>query len=175
MKSIANLSQGDVEAVLSIIDRMTNVDVQIEVDGMKLHVRKFSDKGTANLPDTVSPQSTTAHTETGLPSHALQPETPASANALTTVANDTPSAAGTGLLEIRAPMLGRFYRAASPSEPPLADVGSKVGPEDPVCVIEVMKLFSTIPAGITGTIVEIVAADGELVECDAVLFRVRPQ
>ena len=80
-----------------------------------------------------------------------------------------------GLLEIRAPMLGRFFRASSPSEPAYVEVGSRVQPEDTVCMLEVMKLFNTVPAGVAGTIVEILVENGAMVEHDAVLFRVRPE
>jgi acetyl-CoA carboxylase biotin carboxyl carrier protein len=72
-------------------------------------------------------------------------------------------------------MLGRFYTASSPSEPPFVQIGSKVGPDDTVCMLEVMKLYNTIPAGITGTVVEILVETGTMVEEDAVLFRVRPE
>ena len=72
-------------------------------------------------------------------------------------------------------MLGRFYCASSPSEPAYVEVGSKVKSEDTVCMIEVMKLFNSVQAGVSGTIVEISAQNGEMVEHDAVLFRVRPE
>ena len=72
-------------------------------------------------------------------------------------------------------MLGRFYRASSPTEAPFVEVGTKVEAEDTVCVIEVMKLFSSVRAGVRGTVVEIVAENGEMVEHDAVLFMVKPE
>jgi acetyl-CoA carboxylase biotin carboxyl carrier protein len=85
------------------------------------------------------------------------------------------AAAEAGLLEIRAPMLGRYYSASSPSEPPYVQIGSKVRPDDTVCMLEVMKLYNTVPAGVAGTVVEILIESGTMVEEDAVLFRVRPE
>ena len=54
-------------------------------------------------------------------------------------------------------MTGTFYRASSPVAPPFVDVGSTVAADDTVCLVEVMKLFNSIPAGVAGTVVEICA------------------
>ncbi len=177
MKSLADLNQGEVERILDIVDRLNDIEVRLEVGDMKLHVRKFGD---ATLASAGAPSAFA----TGLP--AAQPpaaaprsQSAASASTAPGPAPATPSRAEApsqaGLLEVRAPMLGRFYRAASPTEPTYVDVGSKVGAEDTVCMIEVMKLFNTVAAGVIGTIVEIVAENGSMVEHDAVLFRVRPE
>ncbi|HET9104126.1 MAG TPA: biotin/lipoyl-containing protein [Solirubrobacteraceae bacterium] len=77
-------------------------------------------------------------------------------------------------LAIPSPMLGTFYRAESPGGTPLVDVGTEVGPETTVCIIEVMKMMNSVPAGVSGTVVEVCARDGELVEYGAPLFRVQP-
>jgi acetyl-CoA carboxylase biotin carboxyl carrier protein len=79
-----------------------------------------------------------------------------------------------GQLTIPSPMLGTFYRAESPGEAPFVDVGAEVGPDTTVCIIEVMKMMNSVPAGVTGTVVEVSARNGELVEYGAPLFRVRP-
>jgi acetyl-CoA carboxylase biotin carboxyl carrier protein len=78
-----------------------------------------------------------------------------------------------GAVAIRAPMLGTFYRAPSPAEPAFVEPGSHVRAGDPVCIIEVMKLFNTVNAGVTGTIVSVVAESGQMVEQDDVLFYVK--
>jgi acetyl-CoA carboxylase biotin carboxyl carrier protein len=171
LKSIAELTQNDVERILEIVDRLNDVEIHLEVDGMKLHVRKFSDATLGGpVPPAAPQQVSIAHQ----PQAALpmgQPARSAPAPAVKPAA----AAADAGLLEIRAPMLGRFYTASSPSEPPFVQIGSKVGPDDTVCMLEVMKLYNTIPAGITGTVVEILVETGTMVEEDAVLFRVRPE
>jgi acetyl-CoA carboxylase biotin carboxyl carrier protein len=79
-----------------------------------------------------------------------------------------------GLLTIEAPMLGTFYRAEGPGEPPFVEVGSRVEPDTTVCIIEVMKMMNSVPAGMAGTVVEICSENGELVEYGAALFRVEP-
>jgi acetyl-CoA carboxylase biotin carboxyl carrier protein len=78
-----------------------------------------------------------------------------------------------GLVTIESPMLGTFYRAEAPGAAPFVDVGTDVEPDTTVCIIEVMKMMNSVPAGVSGTIVEIAARNGELVEYGAPLFRVR--
>ena len=72
-------------------------------------------------------------------------------------------------------MVGVFYRAPSPKDPPFVEVGSKVKRGDPLCLIEVMKLFTTIAADRDGRIAQILPANGDLVEFDQVLFVVEPK
>ena len=74
---------------------------------------------------------------------------------------------------IRSPMVGTFYRAQSPNDPPFVDVGSKVNSGDPLCLIEVMKLYTTIESTLNGTITAIPAEDGKLVEFDQPLFHIK--
>lgn len=77
------------------------------------------------------------------------------------------------LLEIRAPMLGTFYRSPKPGADPFVAVGSHVEPDTVIGIIEVMKLMNSAAAGVSGEVVEILAQDGELVEYDQPLMRVR--
>ena len=61
---------------------------------------------------------------------------------------------------IDAPMPGTFYRAEGPGRPPFVDIGARVEPDTVVCIIEIMKMMNSVPAGVSGTIVEICADDG---------------
>lgn len=79
-----------------------------------------------------------------------------------------------GMLVIRAPNLGTFYRAPKPGAPPYVEVGQQIGADSEVCLIEVMKLFAPVRAAINGTVREIRAQDGAMVEFDQVLFIVEP-
>ena len=71
---------------------------------------------------------------------------------------------------LKSPMVGTFYRAASPGAKPLAEVGQKVSAGDPVCIIEAMKMFNQIEADQSGVIVEVLAENGQPVEFDQPLF-----
>ncbi len=78
------------------------------------------------------------------------------------------------MLVIRAPNLGTFYRAPKPGAPAYVEVGQVIEPDTEVCLIEVMKLFAPVRAGIAGTVREIRARDGQMVEFDQVLIIVEP-
>ena len=76
---------------------------------------------------------------------------------------------------VSAPMVGTFYRSPSPGAPPFVEIGSKVKKGDPICIIEVMKLFTTIHAEWSGTVKEIGAENAELVEYGQMLFVIAPE
>ncbi|HEV3166652.1 MAG TPA: acetyl-CoA carboxylase biotin carboxyl carrier protein [Isosphaeraceae bacterium] len=75
---------------------------------------------------------------------------------------------------IESPMVGTFYSSSAPDAPPFVSVGSAVRAESIVCVIEAMKVFTDIPAGIAGTITEVLVKNGQSVEFGQPLFRVDP-
>ncbi len=79
-------------------------------------------------------------------------------------------AAPTGIV-IESPMVGTFYSSSSPDTPPFVGVGSAVRPDATVCIIEAMKVFTDIPAGVSGTIAEVLVKSGQSVEFGQPLFR----
>ena len=79
-----------------------------------------------------------------------------------------------GLVAIKASMISIFYRKPSPDDPPFVEVGSEVEEDTVVCLLEVMKCFRSINAGVKGRIEKICAETGQLVEVGEVLFLVRP-
>jgi acetyl-CoA carboxylase biotin carboxyl carrier protein len=80
-----------------------------------------------------------------------------------------------GLIPIKSPILGTFYIAPKPGDPAFVEVGTIVGEKDTVCIIEVMKLFTSIKAGVRGCIAKICAENGQMVQYDQVLFLVKPE
>ena len=141
------LSDDDVREVLRLIDESDLDELLIETDGFKLHV----------LRGAAGSEVGGGRSET--PTSDLPPPTSDSAN---------------GGATIDAPMLGTFYRAEAPGAAPFVDVGTKVEPDTTVCLIEVMKMMNSIPAGVAGTIVEVCAENAALVEFGQPLFRVEP-
>jgi biotin carboxyl carrier protein len=71
-------------------------------------------------------------------------------------------------------MVGRFYRAPAPGEAPFVEVGSAVEEQTQVCILEVMKLMSSVVAGTRGVVAEVCRSNGDAIEYGDVLFRVRP-
>ena len=74
---------------------------------------------------------------------------------------------------IKSPMVGTFYRAASPESKPFADVGAKVAETTVVCIIEAMKIMNEIQAERKGTILEVLVENGQPVEYGQKLFKIK--
>lgn len=79
-----------------------------------------------------------------------------------------------GLVEIRSPMVGTFYRSASPDSPAYAEEGGRVEKGKTVCIVEAMKLMNEIESDVTGTVVKVMVQNEQPVEYGTVLFLVRP-
>ncbi len=76
--------------------------------------------------------------------------------------------------EIKSPMIGTFYRTPSPDAAPYAEVGTEVGPETVVCIIEAMKVMNEIKAEARGVVTEVLVENGKPVEFGQPLFKIRP-
>jgi len=79
------------------------------------------------------------------------------------------------LVEISAPMVGTFYRAAAPGEPNFIELGSHVNVGQTVCILEAMKLMNELETEVNGVVMEILVDDGTPVEFGQVLMRVSPE
>jgi len=77
-------------------------------------------------------------------------------------------------VEVTSPMVGTFYRAPSPDEPPFVDVGDCIAQGQTVCIIEAMKLMNEVEAEVSGEVIEILVENGEPVEFGQALMRVDP-
>ena len=75
---------------------------------------------------------------------------------------------------IKSPMIGTFYRSASPDKPAFANVGDEVAPGKVVCIIEAMKLFNEIESEVSGKIIKVLVEDASPVEYDQPLFLIEP-
>jgi acetyl-CoA carboxylase biotin carboxyl carrier protein len=152
------LTDDDVREILRIIDDSQLDELRIEMAGFRLHVRR------GGAPPAAAPEPERTPAPARAPRPAPTPEAAAPAPAAPASAN--------GADTIDAPMLGTFYRASAPGEQPFVEVGSKVDPDTVVCLIEVMKMMNSVKAGVTGTVVEVCAANAELVEYGEPLFRI---
>jgi len=93
-----------------------------------------------------------------------------------TPAATAPAAApvASNLIEIKSPMIGTFYRSASPDKPAFVEVGTEIQAGDRVCIVEAMKLFNEIESEVSGRIVKILVNDMSPIEFDQPLFLVEP-
>ena len=138
------LTEEDVREILRLIDESELDELRVETDGFKLHVVR----GEAAVVEKASEPATAPAAE------------PAKA----------PSGGPSTI--IGAPMPGTFYRADGPGREPFVEIGARVEPDTVVCIIEIMKMMNSVPAGVSGTIVEICADDAQLVGDGEPLFRV---
>lgn len=155
---MSELTHDDVQQILKIIDEMGERDVHLEIGELKLHVSRSGGAApaTATARATPAPPPVSAAVPAAVGKLPLQAEVPL------------------GHVAIRAPTMGTFYRASTPGAKPHAEVGDRVQPDDTVGVFEVMKLFSTLKAGVAGTISAIPAANEAMVEEDQVLVIIKP-
>jgi acetyl-CoA carboxylase biotin carboxyl carrier protein len=159
------LTEDDVLHILKLIDESKFDYFQLEVGELKITVSKGEP-----IPLTSAPQTTT-----GAPVPSAAAPKPA---ASTAAASSTPAAKPVtipeGMLPITAPLLGTFYVAPEPGAPPFVKVGQQITEDTTVGLIEVMKVFNSVRAAVSGTIVEAVAQNGQFVEFGQTLFIVKP-
>jgi acetyl-CoA carboxylase biotin carboxyl carrier protein len=152
----------DIKAVIDLMKKNDLSVFEMEKDGFKLKLQKGAGE-----------QTVFAQPVNGLPVSA--PPAPPAASAPVSAAAPAvqETEKGASLREIVSPMVGTFYRAASPESPSFVDVGKEVTEETVVCIIEAMKVMNEIKAETKGVIAEIVAEGGKPVQFGQVLFRVR--
>jgi acetyl-CoA carboxylase biotin carboxyl carrier protein len=80
---------------------------------------------------------------------------------------------GAGLVVVRAPLPGTFYRAPRPGAAPFVEVGSQVGADTVIGIVETMKLMNSVPAGVAGVVAEFCVANAEFAAQGAALLRIR--
>jgi acetyl-CoA carboxylase biotin carboxyl carrier protein len=161
---LMSISHEDVQRLIKLLDSSHFDELHLEAEGIKLLLRRNGAAATASAPMASPPGAAVspAASPAAPPTRATVPAT-----ALAPTGDAT-------LLAIRAPMLGTFYGAPKPGAEPFVVVGGRVGADSAVGIIEVMKLMNSISAGVDGVVVEVLARDGDLVEFDQVLLRVRP-
>jgi len=158
-----SLSYDDIAEILKIIDGSSCDELIVETGDLKLVIRR-NGAGAAYAPS--HDIASTASTAAAAPRPA--PAAPAPAPP------PKPAPARGQQIEVTAPMVGTFYRAPTPDAPPFVEVGTSVRKGQPLCLIEVMKLFTTIASEHDGRIVQIGAENAELVEYGRTLFVIEP-
>jgi acetyl-CoA carboxylase biotin carboxyl carrier protein len=157
----------DLKQIKQIIDLMKRSELTefaVEEEGFKLKIRR----GMTGLPVV----STSRGSNSPFPAYDTNPPMPvptAAPAALTATA--AVEEAGVGF--IKSPMVGTFYRAASPESKPFADTGTKVVENSVVCIIEAMKIMNEIQAEAKGTVLEVLVENGQPVEYGQRLFKIK--
>lgn len=148
-----SLTARDLDEILAQFERSSFAELKLEVGELKLHVRKA---GAAAAPAAPAPAPVAAPAADSPPPLPPLPEVPP---------------LGAGEVDVPAPLLGVFYRAPKPGEPPFVAVGDVVAAETVIGIIEVMKLMNPVRAGVAGRVTAIHAANAALVEYGQPLLR----
>lgn len=157
------LQYDEIGDLLKIIDSSSCEEFVLETEDIKLVVRRHGGNGAAPALSSSSATQPAAAAASAAP--ASVPSPPAASE---------PSTAQASGHVMKAPMVGTFYRAPSPDAPPFVEVGAQVKKGDPLCIIEVMKLFTTLYSEWDGSVVEVGPQDAELVEYGQMLFVIAP-
>ena len=163
-----SLTHSDIADIIRLVDRSTLDEIVVEIGDLKVEVRrKGAMPPTAGAPAALAPSVSPEPSPAAPPAEAAagQDRVPAAAGASSLVE---------GQVAVRSPMVGTFYRRPAPDEPPYVEVGSEVETDAPLCLVEVMKLYTTIYAKTRGRIARICAREAELVEYDQILFVIDP-
>jgi len=151
------LNVKEIKEMICLMNEHNLTELEIEKDGMRIKLKKGGMPGPNGIPAPVF-----IERENVTPS---QPKTPEASSAKE-ISRDR--------LEIKAPMVGTFYRAPSPEAPPFVESGQHIEPGQVVCIIEAMKLMNEIKSEVKGKITEVLVDNAEPVEFGQPMFIIEP-
>jgi acetyl-CoA carboxylase biotin carboxyl carrier protein len=153
-----------IKQIIELMKRSELTEFAVEEEGFKLKIRR----GTNGLPIVT----TTRGSNPPFPTVDTVPPMPAPAASVVGGPAAAPKEEA-GVTYIKSPMVGTFYRAASPESKPFADVGTKVDEKSVVCIIEAMKIMNEIQAETKGAVLEVLVENGQPVEYGQRLFKIK--
>jgi len=163
------LTEDDVLEILKLFEQSKFDFLQLEQGDRKITVSKGGYVPTTASSPRASTSSSTVASSTAAAAHTAAP-----AAAPAPQPEAKPNSIPAGLVAVTAPVVGKFYSAPAPSDPPYVEVGSKVVAGATVGLIEVMKVFTSVRADTAGMIERILVSSGEFVEFGQPLFLLRP-
>jgi acetyl-CoA carboxylase biotin carboxyl carrier protein len=157
------LSGKDVEDILRLLDATRFDEIELEMDGLSLHISRGAPPPAAASAKP-PPLAGGGGAERRRGRRGVAPKE--------STASD---AEESGALPVVAPHVGIFYRAPAPDGEPYVEVGSEVEEHTTVAIVEVMKLMDAVAAGVAGSVARICVDNGEAVEEGQTLILVRPR
>ena len=148
-----SLSLADLDQIMKLFDQSNFSEMKLKAGELELHLKK---PGVASAP---------------APAQVVSPEPVAPVPAPPAVSALPPL--GAGEIDVLSPLLGVYYRAPKPGQPPYVEVGQFVEDETIIGIVEVMKLMNSVRAGASGVITAIHAPNAEMVEYEQPLIRIR--
>ncbi len=147
----------EIKEILALMKENDLCEIELEKEGIKLKLKKNASGQLVSEP-VLQAVRNVARAPQMISEAAPAAEAPA------------PAAAGT---LIKSPMVGTFYSSPAPDQPPYISVGQTIKPGDVLCIVEAMKLMNEIKSDVGGVIEEILVKNGEPLEFDQPLFRIR--
>jgi acetyl-CoA carboxylase biotin carboxyl carrier protein len=149
----------EIKELLELMAEHNVGEIEIEKDNAKIKLRKMAGGGIVvqTAPQGMPPVQTVLHAPApaGVPAAAAQP------------------AVEEGVTIVRSPMVGTFYAAPAPDQPAYVSVGKVVKDGDVLCIIEAMKLMNEIKSELAGTVVEVLVQNGQTVEYDQPILKIK--
>jgi acetyl-CoA carboxylase biotin carboxyl carrier protein len=183
------LTNDDVADILALLDSLPYDELDLETPRFRLTLRRTVDGWTQSAqvlspPEPLAAPASAAPEVTGPPPPSIGgkgPFTPVDGDGNGGKGPFTPVDEGrggggedeAGLVAVRAPLPGTFYRAPRPGAAPFVEVGSQVGPDTVIGIVETMKLMNSVPAGVAGVVAEFCVANAEFAAQGAALLRIR--
>jgi acetyl-CoA carboxylase biotin carboxyl carrier protein len=178
------LTPADIQVLISAFDASGWDEMTLVLDGADVRLSKTGQPPAANAAGTRPPPTPGTRSATPGPAEGVRLPAATAAGAVGSPADVAPVPAveaavrsaelmtesTTGVHRVISPSVGVFWRAPDPSSPPFVEVGGRVDPEDPVCIVEVMKLFNHVPAGSGGVVRSVEVENGAMVEHGQTLF-----
>lgn len=158
----------EIQDLLKLVSKSELSEVRVKEGDFEITIRTGSYSKNKNAAPTVVTQAPMQLAPAAVP--VATPAAPAADTAPATDASDT-----SGLVEVRSPIVGTFYRSPSPDKPVYVSVGDTISVGSVVCIVEAMKLFNEIESEVEGKIVKVMIDDASPVEYDQVLFLVDPK
>ena len=167
--------------ILNVLNDSDFDDLHLEMSGLKLVFSKRSmDFPDQSVEGTIKERRGPSAREESVAAEDAQ-EIKADGAVTDQRAHSKPEAQAAPLIEeegwipIKSPLLGIFYRSPKPGAPPFVEIGSEITEDDTVCLVEVMKLFNTVKAGVKGRIAKICAENNQMIEYNQTLFLIEPE
>ncbi|WP_438968646.1 acetyl-CoA carboxylase biotin carboxyl carrier protein [Nonlabens sp.] len=155
----------EIQNLIKFVAKSGASEVKLEMDDIKITIRTGSDADVTYVSQAAPMQMAPAQQAAPAPAAPAVNEAPAA---------PAPAASNDKYVTVKSPIIGTFYRKASPEKPAFVEVGDSIKEGDTLCIIEAMKLFNEIESEVSGTIVKVLIDDSSPVEFDQPLFLVDP-
>lgn len=147
----------EIKELINLMNENALTEFELERDGLRIRLKKGAGGAIEGGAEKIVTASSVPAQE--VPAKLIQ---------------EVPQQGTSKAVEIKAPIVGTFYRAPSPDAPPFVEIGSKIEAGQVVCIIEAMKLMNEIKSEVSGKVTDVLIQNGDPVEFGSILFLIEP-